>query len=470
MPSIPHTEAPTAPAAGTVLLDRYVLVRPLGRGGGGETWLGRRTEGGAQVAIKVVPHDSTSDNREMLREASLLARVQHPHLVRYEGCFDLADQGLTCLVTEYVGGGDLEGWWRSQDGEVDGPALARLLLQLVDAIAAVHQAGVLHRDLKPANVLVAQGDETAPRLVLADLGLARRMLAAEVRVTGRLGTHGYAAPEQWTGEPLTPATDIYGLGGLAWYLVAGEHPLPEPGSTRVDPRRLQPQPRVVLGAQGAAWRRLLAWQLEKAPGRRPTLPQVRDALERLADGQRRLVPWTRGALPWVAVGLAGAGLVGLAGRVDAPDPAPSLVPTPTAPTAASVEEPVLPEAPAPEPPPDEPVPRKADPPPATGASIPASSPAPQPIAAGRIDSLRLGLADPLPLGTRLVVLTADGAEHATSGGQAHLRDVPEGELTVALRGPGGTLDRVALTLDAEDEVRLRCRLGRPDESASCDVL
>ncbi len=458
---------PTPPALvpGALLASRYRLVRPVGTGGGGQTWLAEVAGEDRQVAVKVISSDEERAQEELLREASLLSRVRHPGLVAYEGCFDLPEQGLSCLVTGWVAGGDLERWWSSRPGPL---ALDRVLdgvRQVAEALSAVHGAGVLHRDLKPQNVLVHEAAEGL-RLVLTDLGLARRLVADRVHVTGRLGTYGYAAPEQWSGAPLGPETDVYALGGLAWFLLAGEPPAPLPGkggrppALRLDPR-LAPDPRV------PALRGLVAWMMRPEPAHRPSLDQVCRCLARLAEGRTRLpfgAARRRHQLPWLALGVTGALVLGIAAWPTDPEgvPAPER-PEPAAPEAAAAEL-VAPAQLAPEPELEpEPLPEPA----AAAEPAPVAQPPPEPPP-GRIGTLRLGLAEPLPLGVHLLAVTPDGREHRAQGEHLALTQVPAGELAISLRGPAGPIASGQLRLEAAELARVLCR-SRSTE-LHCEVL
>lgn len=160
-------DSPASPslAPGVVLLGRYRLVAPLGEGYGGETWRAEPVDGGPAVAIKVVRGGSGDQQRaDLLREASFLSELRHPHVVGYGGVIDLPGTDTTFLVTALAEGGTLEDYV-TLVGPLSPPQAAVLLLQLVDGLEAVHAGGVLHRDMKPQNVLVRNGAGGAPHLL-----------------------------------------------------------------------------------------------------------------------------------------------------------------------------------------------------------------------------------------------------------------------------------------------------------------
>src|SRR5215831_1663276 len=206
----------------------YVLLRLLGEGGMGRVFLAARADEQYQqlVAIKLMHADLWQSERMLERfraERQILANLNHPNIAR------LLDGGMTTegapyLVMEYVEGMPLDEYRRANDLSVE--KKLQLFLRVCAAAEYAHKSLVVHRDIKPANVLVA-GDGT-PKLV--DFGIAK-LLEGDGRTatqpTSRVMTPEYASPEQLRGEPITTATDVYGLGLLLYDLLIGKHPFAE---------------------------------------------------------------------------------------------------------------------------------------------------------------------------------------------------------------------------------------------------
>lgn len=196
----------TAPAAGATLCNgRYRLDDVVGRGGMAIVWGATDTQLERRVAIKVISDVLATDPRFVARferEARLAAGLNHPNLVKL---FDYStDDGRPFLVMEYVAGGTLA----QAKVPPDPLALAR---ELLDALAHIHEAGILHRDIKPANVLL--DTDGSPRLT--DFGIARGEEQTGLTLTGQvMGTLRYIAPEVAAGEPATARSDLYSVGVL----------------------------------------------------------------------------------------------------------------------------------------------------------------------------------------------------------------------------------------------------------------
>ncbi|SFC91597.1 serine/threonine protein kinase [Nocardioides terrae] len=205
---------------------RYLLESRIATGGMGEVWRARDNLLGREVAIKLLKPEYAGDPVFRTRfeaEARHAASLHHPGIA---AVFDVGEQMLhdgsvrPFLVMELVEGRPLSSLIRTDVGMR--PDVVRdLLAQAGDALAAAHAAGIVHRDVKPANLLV-----TADRTVkITDFGIARALSSAAVTGTGAvMGTPQYLSPEQARGETATPASDVYGLGVVAYECLAGRRP------------------------------------------------------------------------------------------------------------------------------------------------------------------------------------------------------------------------------------------------------
>jgi serine/threonine-protein kinase len=226
-----------------IVAHRYRLHEQLGRGGMGVVWRARDERLGRDVALKVL-HSWVAEDPELRarfdREASALARLEHPNVVRLYDV--LEDRKQTVLVLELVHG---RGLHAIAAGRTLGWEEARRYCAAVAAgLAHAHARGVVHRDLTPSNVLVENG---TGRVVVTDFGLARLVRSStSAPVSGVLaGTPEYWAPEQAAGEATGPATDLYALGCILFQLLTGG--LPFQGEDRLATglrRAHEPAPRL----------------------------------------------------------------------------------------------------------------------------------------------------------------------------------------------------------------------------------
>jgi serine/threonine protein kinase len=203
---------------------RYRLVQVIGVGGMGRVWLGRDEVIGREVAIKelLLPVGLDPQQRALLcqramREAQLAGQLNHPGIVTVHDVVEY--NGTPMIVMEFVRGGSLSDAVKAQ-GALPPDQVAYIATSMLSALRVAHQAGIVHRDLKPANVLLS-GD----RVVITDFGIAR--LTGDVPLTtdgSIVGTPAYMAPEQGTGAPITPATDMWSLGATLYAAVEGRPP------------------------------------------------------------------------------------------------------------------------------------------------------------------------------------------------------------------------------------------------------
>ena len=300
------------------LAPQYRLERELGRGGMGVVFRATDTTLDRPVAIKVVHPElaaHASIVRRFLAEARTIARLRHPSIVAVHAAGTA--QGLLYYVMDEVEGESLRSRL-DREGKLPVADVTRIVADLASALDASGRAGVVHRDVKPENVLLERG---TGRPLLADFGIARAMVADGASSTGQgvaVGTPAYMSPEQAAGEEVDSRSDLYGLGIVAYEMLAG-HP-PFQGSNRVvvskhiaerpvPVERIRPEcPKPLAGAVMKA--------LEKHPGDRW---QTGEELRQAVAGERAL-PVRRGArrplvLAAAAVALAVLGTtIGLAGR------------------------------------------------------------------------------------------------------------------------------------------------------------
>ncbi len=230
--SSPTTPAKRTPrrelAPGSVFAHRYEIVREVGAGSFGTVYQARHVHTLRVVALKVLHKHTAEDEaaRERFkREVQAPAQIRHPGIVEvYDAHVD--EGGRPFVAMRWLEGETLRAHFESQT-----PTLGRVLElfeQLLDALAAAHDAGFVHRDLKPDNVFVEQ-TEAGPALRILDFGLARRVQSTSVTHTGTaLGTPRYMSPEQFmNAKQAGPTADVWAVGAMLYEALSGEPPFRE---------------------------------------------------------------------------------------------------------------------------------------------------------------------------------------------------------------------------------------------------
>jgi hypothetical protein len=215
---------------GQLIACRYQLIAVIGNGGMGAVWRSRDTMLERDVAIKqiifppgILPEEQRELCARLIREGRAAARLSHPAVVVVHDVVEHA--GLPWIVMELFGGGSLEDLLVSA-GPLPYRRVAEIGLQVVDALAAAHTAGVVHRDVKPSNVLV-----NGSRVKLTDFGAATLRDHPALTMTGQvIGTPAFMAPEHARGKPV-PESDLWSLGATLY--TAAEGRLPFPGDDNV---------------------------------------------------------------------------------------------------------------------------------------------------------------------------------------------------------------------------------------------
>jgi hypothetical protein len=204
------------------VIGRLDILSRLGSGATATVWLAHDPQLDSHVAIKVLADILVEDaevRRRFLQEARLLRAVDSDAVVRTHDVGEL-DDGRPYIVMTFADRGTLEA--RAGEPWTVAEAL-RMGLRLASAVEVLHGSGVLHRDIKPSNVLFRSNGTGPERLLLADLGLGKP-LAALSQLTLASGTPGYAPPEQFSGQPLTTAADVYAVTGVIYRLLSGSAP------------------------------------------------------------------------------------------------------------------------------------------------------------------------------------------------------------------------------------------------------
>lgn len=291
-------------------LGSYETLALLGAGGMGEVYRARDTRLGRHVALKVLPESFTRDADRIgrfLREAQVLASLNHPHIATIHGLEDWSNGHF--IVLELVEGGTLAE--RLGSGPLPHAEAIVIARQLVDALTAAHEKGLVHRDLKPANLAFGRDRH----LKVLDFGLAKQALpeasadltnsptiATGTQLGTILGTAAYLSPEQARGLAVDGRADIWAFGCVLFETLAGKSPFG--GATAVDiiATILQREPdwSTLPADVPAPLQRLIRRCLQKDIRRRlqniaDAGLYLEDALDSADDDAHRRAPLARGA-------------------------------------------------------------------------------------------------------------------------------------------------------------------------------
>jgi TOMM system kinase/cyclase fusion protein len=237
---------------GTLFQGQYELAQVLGRGAFGVVYRAIQRSTGQQVAIKLfrtdawrTPEEAERALRRFERETRLSASLHHPNIVRLIDA-GATDEGRPYSVFEFVPGVTF-GAYLNERGKLELGDATRLLGQVLDALAAAHQVGVVHRDLKPENLLITRsGVRTHAKVLDFGIGALLDYAASDETVLTEanrfIGTPAYAAPEQLRGEPASAAADLYAWGLLFLEAVTGERVMSGGSFNAILAKQLDPTP------------------------------------------------------------------------------------------------------------------------------------------------------------------------------------------------------------------------------------
>ena len=286
----------------TKTLSHYEIVAPIGEGGVGVVYRAVDTRLGRPVAIKLLRHDGTisaESKRRFVHEARAASALNHPHIITI---YDIGqDGGVDFIAMEYVTGSSLA--HRIGRTGLSSQDALKYAVQIADAVAAAHAAGILHRDLKPANVMVSDKGS----IKVLDFGLAKLAESVDFDPLGEqlttegaraasspqtdegtiLGTAAYMSPEQAEGKPADARSDVFSFGAMLYEMITGRRAFS--GATKMSTlaavltKEPEPPSNVVPG-MSPDLEKMIVRCLRKSPDRRwQSMADLKVALEDLRD-------------------------------------------------------------------------------------------------------------------------------------------------------------------------------------------
>ena len=279
---------------GTMIYNRYEIVRRIGGGGMGAVYLAKdRNLGDQPRAVKEMIQSQLDETQhekainDFRRESMLLASLEHASIPTIYDYFYDEGAGRFYLVMKYISGGDLLARLRNAHaGRLDERTIADWGAQIADVLDYLHRRNppIIYRDLKPANLMI---DGNSGRIMLIDFGIARWVAPQQEKGVTAVGTMGYAPPELFSGK-VVPASDIYSLGATMFHLLTGSDPQDNP--LLIFDFTKNPRPRQLAPALSNELEAILMRTVEYKPENRfRTAAELRDALiahlERLRAGQ-----------------------------------------------------------------------------------------------------------------------------------------------------------------------------------------
>ncbi|MGO4301885.1 serine/threonine protein kinase [Leifsonia sp. RAF41] len=254
------------PTAGLTFGGRYELQSRIAIGGMGEVWQATDLVIGRTVAIKILKDEYLGDPGFLER---FRAEARHAALVNHEGIANVYDygeeDGSAFLVMELVPGEALSSILErehvlSTDRTLD------IVAQTAAALHAAHAAGLVHRDIKPGNLLITPDG----RVKITDFGIARIADQVPLTATGQvMGTVQYLSPEQASGHPASPTTDIYSLGIVAYECLAGRRPFTGESQVAIAMAQINEAPPELPATVAEPVRNLVFACIAKNPADRP---------------------------------------------------------------------------------------------------------------------------------------------------------------------------------------------------------
>jgi serine/threonine protein kinase/Flp pilus assembly protein TadD len=268
---------------GSIIADRYHILKRLGAGGMGRIYLAEHVKMGRRCAIKVL-HPSMAADAEAIarfnREAANASRIDHPNVAAIYDFGETSD-GLLYIAMQLIEGQTL-GDILKTSGALTPWRTTDIIRQAAEGLYAAHAMGIIHRDLKPDNIMVTSGPDGVDSVKVVDFGIAKGTGEAARGVTKTgivMGTPEYMSPEQLAGEEVDGRSDLYSLGLVAFSMLAGELPFPAASTRTSVIMRLTEQPRSLAQVRsGVPWPNELEAVLRRALDREPShrFPSTRE--------------------------------------------------------------------------------------------------------------------------------------------------------------------------------------------------
>lgn len=299
---------------GSIIADRYHILRKLGEGGMGQVYLAEHIKMGRKSAIKVM-NPSMSQDPDAIgrfnREAANASRITNDNVAAIYD-FGETPEGLIYLAMEYVEGESLTKVME-KTGALPADRAANITRQVAEGLDAAHEIGIVHRDLKPDNIMIAKRRDGSDLVKVVDFGIAKAQAGDGQKVTKTglvVGTPEYMSPEQLSGDPLDARSDIYTLALVTFHMLTGTLPFPSSTLQESMIMRLTDRPRTLAEMRpDASWPAPVQAVLDRALQRKAD-ERYQHATEFSSDLTTAVMAMPRGATVVGAPAGAGVGATG----------------------------------------------------------------------------------------------------------------------------------------------------------------
>lgn len=252
-------------------MNKYQIIKKLGRGAAGDVFLGKNKSTGEQVALKEI---STTVERpqitaETMKEVELMKSLVHPNVVGYIDSFK--DSGKLYIAMEYVDGGDLSKFIEDRNGRLlSEEDVLKIFIQIVIGLKYIHDRKVVHRDLKPQNIFMTR----VGVVKLGDFGVSKELTCTQDLCQTQIGTPYYLSPEVWNNEPYNTQTDIWAAGCILYELCTLKRPFGGQNINQLLVNVIQGKFQPLTSRFSSDLRDLVSSMLSQNPSERPTASEI----------------------------------------------------------------------------------------------------------------------------------------------------------------------------------------------------